>query len=120
MAGLMEMCDLAITAGGTTIYELAAVGVPFICFSYAENQELLTEYIGERQIAGYAGAYHKDAEATLREMKRIFLELAEDKAKRNLFHLNEKHMIDGLGAERIVKDVLLKNIVDKQNYKEYI
>lgn len=107
MAGLMEQCDLAITAGGTTVYELAAIGVPFICFSYAENQELLTEYIGREGIAGYAGAYHKDAKAMLGEMKHIFKELRNDTAKRNACYLKEKHLIDGLGAGRIVKDALL-------------
>lgn len=38
MAVLMAKCDVAVTAGGTTVYELAAMGVPFICFSYAENR----------------------------------------------------------------------------------
>lgn len=54
----MAQCQLAVTAGGTTIYELAVLGVPFVCFSYAENQEALTEWLGTQQIAGYAGAWH--------------------------------------------------------------
>lgn len=32
MAGLMRTCQLAVTAGGTTIYELSVLGVPFVCF----------------------------------------------------------------------------------------
>lgn len=32
MAGLMTACQLAVTAGGTTIYELSVLGVPFVCF----------------------------------------------------------------------------------------
>lgn len=55
MAGLMTACQLAVTAGGTTIYELSVLGVPFVCFSYAENQEGLTEWLGKQEIAGYAG-----------------------------------------------------------------
>ncbi len=107
MAGLMEQCDLAITAGGTTIYELSAIGVPFICFSYAENQELLTEYIGRKDIAGYAGAYHKDSAATLCEIQRIFDVMRRDTEKRNGCYFKERQLIDGLGAGRIVKDALL-------------
>lgn len=49
MAGLMTACQLAVTAGGTTIYELSVLGVPFVCFSYAENQEGLTEWLGKQE-----------------------------------------------------------------------
>ncbi|MCM1326181.1 MAG: UDP-2,4-diacetamido-2,4,6-trideoxy-beta-L-altropyranose hydrolase [Bacteroidales bacterium] len=107
MAALMESCDLAVTAGGSTIYELATVGVPLICFSYAQNQELMTEYIGREQIAGFAGAYHKDADAVITEIKRIFTEFCQDATKRNKCYLKERQMVDGLGAMRLVQEVLL-------------
>ena len=38
MAALMSTCDLAFSAGGTTLYELCAVGVPSVSFSMADNQ----------------------------------------------------------------------------------
>ncbi|MCM1185870.1 MAG: UDP-2,4-diacetamido-2,4,6-trideoxy-beta-L-altropyranose hydrolase [Lachnoclostridium sp.] len=107
MAALMENCDLAVTAGGSTIYELAAVGVPLICFSYAKNQELMTEYIGREQIAGFAGAYHKDADAAITGIKRLFTEFCQNTAKRNGCYLKERQMVDGLGAMRLVQEVLL-------------
>lgn len=107
MAALMQDCDLAITAGGSTIYELAAVGIPLICFSYAKNQELLTEYIGREKIAGFAGAYHKAPDAVITEIKRLFVEFCGDADKRNMCYLNERHLVDGLGAERLAQEVLL-------------
>lgn len=106
MATLMQSCDLAITAGGTTIYELSAIGVPFICFSYAENQERLTEYIGNRKIAGYAGAYHKDEEAALSRMSQLFKEFISQKELRCSCNETEKRLIDGLGAGRIAQVVI--------------
>ena len=39
MAERMRECDVAISASGTTLYELAAVGVPTICFEVADNQK---------------------------------------------------------------------------------
>lgn len=39
MSELMLVSDLAISAGGSTLYELCACGVPTICFSIAENQD---------------------------------------------------------------------------------
>lgn len=107
MAALMQECDLAITAGGSTIYELAAVGIPLICFSYAKNQELLTEYIGREKIAGFAGAYHKAPDAVITEIKRLFVEFCGDAGKRNACYSNERRLVDGLGAERLAQEALL-------------
>lgn len=103
MAGLMEECDAAVTAGGTTVYELAAVGVPFICFSYAENQEALTEYVGEKAIAGFAGAYHREPEETLVRLGQFFSELCGGEDKRRRFSEAERAMIDGGGARRLAE-----------------
>ena len=101
MASLMKQCDLAVTAGGTTIYELAAIGVPFLCFSYAENQEALTEYIGSEKIAGFCGAYHHDSHQTLEVMKELAQKVAESHEQRTQMYEAEKKMIDGQGAKRI-------------------
>lgn len=103
MAALMEECDAAVTAGGTTIYELAAVGAPFICFSYAENQEALTEYIGNKSIAGFAGAYHREPEETLDRLAQLFGELCRDREMRRSFSQTGRAMTDGRGAERLAE-----------------
>ncbi len=121
MASLMRQCDLAVTAGGTTIYELAAIGIPFLCFSYAENQEALTAYIGRENIAGYCGAYHLKPQETLNCMSTLAELMCEGVksgeqtsnakgaeelagvALRRKMYRREKEMIDGLGAGRIAK-----------------
>ncbi len=103
MAGLMSRCDLAITAGGTTIYELAAIGVPFVCFSYAENQEALTEFVGAQEIAGFAGAYHKDRQATLCRISQLVRELCHSQEMRTAFYAKERQLIDGRGASRLAQ-----------------
>lgn len=38
MASLMEKCDLAVSAAGTTLYELCALGIPSVSFTMADNQ----------------------------------------------------------------------------------
>lgn len=101
MAELMAKCDIAVTAGGTTVYELAAVGVPFICFSCAENQEALTEYIGRKGIAGAAGAYHRAPERTLESIRGLFDALVSGRELRSRFCRAERGMVDGGGAERL-------------------
>lgn len=101
MAELMAAADIAVTAGGSTIYELAFLGVPFICFSCAENQEPLTEYIHTHNIAGFGGAFHRDSEAAAKRMSFLFRELVTDENLRRQYHCSEKKLVDGHGAERL-------------------
>lgn len=103
MAELMKKCDLAVTAGGTTVYELAAMGIPLICFSFAENQEALAQYIGDRDIAGYAGAFHKNPEGVLNRIDEWCREMVGDYEKRNMCYEMQKKMVDGQGAERVAE-----------------
>lgn len=103
MAGLMTTCQLAVTAGGTTIYELSVLGVPFVCFSYAENQEGLTEWLGERKIAGYAGEWHHDPEKTRKAIGVWCREACENREHRQKVHEAERTLIDGQGAARIAE-----------------
>jgi UDP-2,4-diacetamido-2,4,6-trideoxy-beta-L-altropyranose hydrolase len=103
MAELMCQCDLAVSAGGSTLYELAAVGVPFISFSYAENQEALVEYMGRHEVAGCVGAWHKDARGTLDRLEKLFAELCEDSDLRRRYFERERGLIDGQGAGRVAK-----------------
>lgn len=109
MAELMSKCDLAVTAGGSTVYELAAMGVPFICFSYAENQEKITEYLDREGIAFSAGAYHREPDAVLGKIAERTVELARDYGKRSKCYAAGRRLTDGLGAKRLA-EVLAKTI----------
>lgn len=105
MAELMKRCDVAVTAGGSTIYELCSIGVPFICFSCAENQVALTGYIRENSIAEEAGAWHKDPEGTLDGLAEQFIKLVSDRELRIIYSRRERDMIDCRGAVRLAKEL---------------
>lgn len=106
MAALMKRCDLAVTAGGSTVYELAVVGIPFLCFSYAANQEALTEYIGSRRIAEEAGAWHKDPGGTLENIQEKFERLLCDRKLRETVSRSARSMADGRGAVRLAEELM--------------
>lgn len=108
MAGLMAQCDLAVSAGGSTVYELSAVGVPFIVFSYAENQELLVEYLGAGDAAGSAGAWHKDQDKTLEQMELLFDKFCADADLRTNYAKRARALVDGKGAERLARTLCMK------------
>lgn len=38
MGELMAQCDFAVSASGVTLYELCGVGIPTICYTFADNQ----------------------------------------------------------------------------------
>lgn len=106
MAALMRQCDMAVTAGGSTVYELAALGVPFVCFSYAENQEEVVDYLGNCGIAAAAGKWHRDPGGTLNRIGELFGELRLDRKKREAFSLQERAMVDGKGAGRLAESLV--------------
>lgn len=106
MAQLMGECDIGLTAGGSTIYELAVLGIPFLCFSYADNQEALVRYVGRAGIAGAAGEWHHDSEKTLNEIGRLFGELCSDREKRAIYSSKGQEMVDGRGADRIAAELV--------------
>lgn len=106
MAELMLQCDLAVTAGGTTIYELCAVGVPFVCFSYAENQEALVDYAGRQEIGLDAGKYHYDSVRTLENIGRLVEQAAADAQQRREMSRRAAGLVDGRGAIRLAEVLL--------------
>lgn len=102
LGSIMEMSDLAISAGGSTMYELATVGVPTLCFSYAENQELFCKNYGE-YVSDYAGAYNIDPQATLNNIADLIVNKYLYKTYREKCSNVGKNLIDGKGALRLAQ-----------------
>lgn len=105
MGELMRASYLAVSAGGTTLYELCACKVPTISFSFADNQEGFTEEMGEQGIMFYAG----DARKEERLIEIIYNKLAElwkDEKLCGQFRENMGRLVDGKGVERIVDKIL--------------
>ena len=55
MASLMKKCDYAVSAAGTTLYELCALGIPAISFTFADNQMIMAKTFEETGAVPYAG-----------------------------------------------------------------
>ena len=101
MAALMVSCDLCITAGGSTVYELCAVGLPFVTFSMADNQNENCRYLDTHDIADFAGSMETEPEMTLANLSKSIQRLFSDYSLRQEKSLRQKTLVDGEGAKRI-------------------
>lgn len=105
MASLMAECDLAISAGGTTLYELCAVGVPSVSYAMADNQLPSVQAFALQNVIPYAGDVRNDRNfypSLLSQVKK----LAEDYPARKEYSLKMRAFIDGGGAMRIAQALL--------------
>lgn len=103
---LMQNCDVAVSAGGTTIYELCAVGTPTICVSSAQNQRGLVTEMNNRGLMIYAGDVTSDKEKTIENIRKEIIMLANDYKERCRLSACMREFVDGSGADRIVGKIL--------------
>lgn len=112
MAELMCDCDLAVTAAGSTVYELCAVGIPILCFSFAENQIRIAEAFQEKSIAGFSGDYKKEGQAMFPRLLPKLKELTGDAVLRKELSQRGRELIDGKGAKRLAEQITKEKHTD--------
>ncbi|MCR5011103.1 MAG: hypothetical protein K6A72_02065 [Lachnospiraceae bacterium] len=104
--------DIAISAGGTTLYEIAATGTPAICYVMADNQKPnaegfykggYLEYAGDLREAGFYQSLFEKLES-----------LMGNAYKRQDMSQKLRKLVDGRGAERIV-DALFERSIPQDN-----
>lgn len=97
----MKEADLAVSAGGTTLYELCACGTPAISYSFADNQLDNVRQFEEDNLIDYAGdARYENIAQNLVELVEKYqndYELRRDRSERM------EKMIDGKGALRLAQ-----------------
>ena len=112
MKRLMQNADLAISAAGQTINELAITGLPSIIFKVADNQD---NNISGWKRFGFIDSYIDatqtwSSDCLIKQIRRM-----EDPAIRLRVSELGKNLIDGKGCERLVKKAMLlycrKNMV---------
>lgn len=99
MEDYMKTADIAVSAGGTTLYELCACGTPAISYSFVDNQLDNVKQFQEDGLIDYAGdvRYDRVIENILR-----YLEIySADITLRRQRSVKMQKLIDGNGASRI-------------------
>ncbi len=108
MSELMLKCDIAITAGGSTLYELCACGTPALAFIIAENQKEVVDMLCDK---GYIQSLGWHNEFTDLEFLNALELLCKDYGKRVSCSKKMQKLVDGEGVRRIVDELVLLNIV---------
>lgn len=105
MKYLICSCDLAVSAAGSTMYEIAACGVPMITYTLADNQISGAKAFAKLGLAVSCGDLRN------KENAAIILMDAVDRMVKNYVlrkQIGEKmqNMVDGFGADRLTRELL--------------
>lgn len=106
MAELMAICDSAVSAAGTMLFELCAMQVPTVFFISADNQKYDSEFFAQEERMLFAGDLRSDREACLKKICAQILVLAQDKNLRERMKTKLCEVTDGRGAQRIAEAVI--------------
>ncbi len=90
---------LAVTAGGTTIYELALLHTPMLLLCTADNQRRTCVNFAAAGAARYVG-WH--AEVASAELARVLVSMLTDGPSRDGCAASAARLVDGHGAGRVV------------------
>lgn len=98
----MKSADLAISAGGSTLYELCAVGTPAISFSYVDNQIDNVKQFEKDGIITYMGDFRNKEK--LKDICEL-IDAISDSGVRKEISSKMRQIVDGKGALNIIKEI---------------
>jgi len=103
MSELMKRNDIAVSAGGTTLFELCACGLPAISFSMADNQIPMVRYFEKKGLIPYAGDERIQFAEVLDNIQNTLFSWTSKIEKVNEQSRKMQSVIDGMGAQRIAE-----------------
>lgn len=106
MASVMQKAKVAISAGGSTLYELCACGVPTITYSFVDNQLGNVNAYSQKNLMPYAGDFRCSPESVVANI----VSACEDylNGSKHLKEISQKLRIlcDGAGAMRVAREII--------------
>ncbi|MEH2215297.1 UDP-2,4-diacetamido-2,4,6-trideoxy-beta-L-altropyranose hydrolase [Nostoc sp.] len=105
MPKLMAWADVAITAGGSTCWELAFMGLPSLIVTLAENQRASAQKLDEMRVSIYLG-WHEDVSAA--EIGSAVADLLITAHTRVEMTRRGQELVDGEGSKRVLRHLEAK------------
>lgn len=104
----MQQADVAVSAGGTALYELCACGTPTLSYTLAENQMKNVLAFDKMELIPYCGdAGREDCVAQILERIGRWRMSADERGTRAV---RMQRLIDGKGAIRLARELLTTEI----------
>ena len=104
VADLMCQCDVAVSAAGSTLYELCACGVPTVTYVLADNQIPGARAFDRQGLIMMAGDCR--AQGTEEKIISQLQRLIADSNLRELTSRQMQQVVDGKGAWRLAQALL--------------
>ncbi len=102
MPELMAWADVAISAGGSTCWEMAFMGLPNLVLVLADNQQPIAEKLDKTGVALNLGWYDK---VSSDDVVKVLLELLGDVEWITKMSKCGQWLIDGMGTKRVVLEL---------------
>ncbi len=103
MPELLAWSDLAVSAGGSTCWELAYMGLPAVVLVLAENQK---DIAADLDRAGVVISLKQHTEVALEHLAGTIFRLIEDHELRQKMSRQGRELVDGQGSARVVQKLL--------------
>lgn len=103
MSEIMLKSDMAISAGGSTLYELCACGTPTLAIVIADNQREMVDMMSSE---GYIISLGWHGELADMELLQKIKLLCADYEKRVSLSKKMQKLVDGEGVRRIVEEII--------------
>ncbi len=100
---VMNEADLAVSAAGSTCWELAWSGIPTVAIPIADNQNRLAEVLAS---AGAAVSLDPRSHELQRRLSHTIAELVATPERRQEMAEVGRNLVDGLGTERVVSTMM--------------
>ena len=103
MSALMQTCDFAVSAAGSTLYELCATQTPAITYILADNQIPSAQGFEQYKLMKCIGDLRYLGKSRLIDMLlRELAVYADNYEERMRMAQEQRRLVDGNGAERIL------------------
>lgn len=103
MGELMAWADAAVSAAGSTCWEMCLLGLPAILIDLAENQRPVAQELGRKGLAIHLGSTR---DVTPQKIADELTSMLASPQLRAAISRRERELVDGRGAHRVVHAML--------------
>lgn len=100
---LMAWADIAVSAGGSTCWEMALLGLPNIIMYFAENQRPIAEKLHEHGAAFSMGWSYQ---LTIASIRQHIEDILLSQERRKGYSIKSQDIVDGKGSHRICREIV--------------